>query len=133
MKTTFTTLTIFVAAANSQLLGLDIGQLLTGLGPAPDSDPRWLDWQAPGEGDVRSPCPGLNSLANHGFLNRNGKDLTIPELIKGGAEGLNMGPDFMSVIGAAGLLSSPDPLLGKFDLNDLDQVCIPVYTVLRKS
>ncbi|OWZ08134.1 Chloroperoxidase [Phytophthora megakarya] len=29
----------------------------------------------------RSPCPALNSLANHGFLPRNGKELT-PELIR---------------------------------------------------
>lgn len=26
----------------------------------------------PGPGDIRGPCPGLNLLANHGYLNRNG-------------------------------------------------------------
>lgn len=25
-------------------------------------------WQAPGPGDSRSPCPMLNTLANHGYL-----------------------------------------------------------------
>jgi hypothetical protein len=25
-------------------------------------------WIAPGPDDSRSPCPGLNTLANHGFL-----------------------------------------------------------------
>jgi hypothetical protein len=25
-------------------------------------------WVAPGEGDLRSPCPALNSLANHGYM-----------------------------------------------------------------
>jgi hypothetical protein len=25
-------------------------------------------WVAPSDGDSRSPCPALNSLANHGYL-----------------------------------------------------------------
>lgn len=25
-------------------------------------------WSPPGPSDSRSPCPGLNTLANHGFL-----------------------------------------------------------------
>ncbi|KAJ7282079.1 Chloroperoxidase [Mycena rebaudengoi] len=34
----------------------------------------------PGPGDLRSPCPGLNTLANHGILPRNGSNIP-PELI----------------------------------------------------
>ncbi|KAB9006561.1 hypothetical protein FH972_026915 [Carpinus fangiana] len=29
-------------------------------------------WAAPGKGDIRGPCPGLNAAANHGYLPRNG-------------------------------------------------------------
>jgi len=29
-------------------------------------------WIAPGDNDQRSPCPFVNALSNHGFLNRNG-------------------------------------------------------------
>lgn len=29
-------------------------------------------WTAPGPGDLRGPCPGLNALANHGYFPRNG-------------------------------------------------------------
>ena len=29
-------------------------------------------WVAPGAGDQRGPCPGLNALANHGYLPHNG-------------------------------------------------------------
>jgi len=29
----------------------------------------------PGPGDVRAPCPALNTLANHGYLNRNGQGI----------------------------------------------------------
>jgi hypothetical protein len=39
------------------------------------------DWQAPGEGDVRSPCPFINTLANHGLINRNGKDVDLYEMV----------------------------------------------------
>jgi hypothetical protein len=81
---------------------------------------------APGPSDVRSPCPGLNSLANHGFINRNGTNLTIPQLVAGGKAGLNMGADFMTAIGGAGLLSHPDPTAGYFDLNDLDEHNFPI-------
>lgn len=37
-----------------------------------------------------------------------------------------MGPDFTVLIGGLGLLSSPYPLLGSFDLNDLDQHNFPI-------
>jgi hypothetical protein len=79
-------------------------------------------WSPPGPGDVRSPCPGLNSLANHGFLPHNGKGLTIPILTKALKDGLNVGADFATVIGAAGLLSVPhNPLATSFDLDNLDE------------
>jgi hypothetical protein len=29
-------------------------------------------WKAPGKTDQRGPCPGLNALANHGYLPHNG-------------------------------------------------------------
>lgn len=35
---------------------------------------------APGPEDVRSPCPALNVLANHGYLPRNGKNITPRKL-----------------------------------------------------
>lgn len=75
---------------------------------------------------VRSPCPGLNTLANHGFIPHNGKGNTIPILLKGLAEGMNMGADFTVAIGGAGLLASPNPLGGSFDLSDLNQHNFPI-------
>jgi len=75
---------------------------------------------------VRSPCPGLNSLANHGFINRDGKKLTIPALIKGFKDGLNVGADFTTAIGLMGLQSAPNPLSSTFDLDNLDQHNFPI-------
>ncbi|KAK5109492.1 hypothetical protein LTR62_006944 [Meristemomyces frigidus] len=124
MRSTILTASLsYIGFAAAQL---NIGSLLSGLGPAPATDPRFTNFQPPGEGDVRSPCPGLNTLANHGFINHNGKDLTIPHLIEGLAAGMNMGADFTTAIGGAGLLSSPEPLAGSFDLNDLDQHNFPI-------
>jgi len=39
-------------------------------------------WQAPSTEDSRSPCPGLNALSNHGYLPRDGKNLTTLQLTK---------------------------------------------------
>ncbi|KAL4752238.1 hypothetical protein BDW72DRAFT_212110 [Aspergillus terricola var. indicus] len=34
-------------------------------------------WQRPRPEDSRSPCPGLNAMANHGYLPRNGKNIDL--------------------------------------------------------
>ena len=121
---------------------LDIGQLLSGLGPAPASDPRWTNWQAPGPNDgelsyllrqnftdqsqVRSACPGLNTLANHNFINHNGTSLTIPAIVTGLAAGMNMGADFSVFAGAGALLSVSNPLSGEFDLASINKHNVPI-------
>jgi hypothetical protein len=52
--------------------------------------------------------------------------MTVPHLLSGLAAGLNIGPDFTVAVGGLGVLSSPDPLGGAFDLNDLDQHNFPI-------
>ncbi|GAB7363253.1 hypothetical protein MBLNU230_g3535t1 [Neophaeotheca triangularis] len=84
------------------------------------------NYQRPGPNDVRSPCPGLNALANHGILPRDGRGMTLPILYKGLKDGLNMGDDFTTAIGGAGLLSNDLPTDGFFDLNMLDQHNFPI-------
>lgn len=37
---------------------------------------------APGPGDVRSPCPFTNILANHGFINRSGKNVCLYDIAR---------------------------------------------------
>ncbi|KAJ7142481.1 Chloroperoxidase [Mycena epipterygia] len=58
--------------------------------------------------DSRSPCPGLNTLANHGYLPRNGLNFTIPHLMDAALTAFNL--DFNPVLVAAkfGLLSGED-------------------------
>lgn len=52
--------------------------------------------------------------------------MTIPHLLQGLAAGLNIGADFTVGIGSAGLLASPNPFGGSFDLNQLDQHNFPI-------
>jgi hypothetical protein len=35
----------------------------------------------PGPGDSRCPCPALNTLANHGYINRNGRNVSKVDLL----------------------------------------------------
>ncbi|GAB7347229.1 hypothetical protein MBLNU459_g3331t1 [Dothideomycetes sp. NU459] len=77
-------------------------------------------WHPPQAGEVRSPCPGLNALANHDICPRSGKGYTIPILTSCLATGLNVGPDFALVVGTAGIGSNPNPELLYFDLDMLD-------------
>ncbi|KKY35156.1 hypothetical protein UCDDA912_g04868 [Diaporthe ampelina] len=39
-------------------------------------------YDPPGHGDARSACPGINALANHGWLPHNGRNITYDMLIE---------------------------------------------------
>lgn len=55
-------------------------------------------------GDTRGPCPGLNALANHGYIDHSGVT-NLVEAIQGTTAGFNMGVDL------AGFLSTISVLL----------------------
>ncbi|ELQ38616.1 hypothetical protein MCOR02_004529 [Pyricularia oryzae] len=81
-------------------------------------------WQAPGSGDRRSPCPLLNSLANHGYLPRNGKDISVDALIDGMHAGLNLRDDaklFFRLQGNKAVTASSTGSKDTFHLNDLNK------------
>lgn len=79
---------------------------------------NWEDWHPPSSGDVRGPCPALNSLANHGILPRNGKNLTIPIVVTALAS-VNVSTEIAGGLAKAALGTSDDPASGAFDLDDL--------------
>ncbi|KAF1975382.1 Cloroperoxidase [Bimuria novae-zelandiae CBS 107.79] len=76
------------------------------------------DWREPGPDDLRSPCPGLNALANHGFLPRDGRNITQATLIKGVAA-VNLSAENAVGLFVAALRTSSDPASGAFTLQDL--------------
>jgi hypothetical protein len=51
--------------------------------------PHHFTWQAPSVDDERAPCPMLNTLANHGFLPHNGRDITRDIFLKALSDALN--------------------------------------------
>ncbi|KAJ7575558.1 Cloroperoxidase [Mycena floridula] len=65
-------------------------------------------WQAPKATDLRSPCPGLNTLANHGILPRSGKGLTVKNVVDASIIGYNVQVDVIGLPAKVGFLTSPD-------------------------
>ncbi|KAH8712093.1 hypothetical protein GQ44DRAFT_830123 [Phaeosphaeriaceae sp. PMI808] len=65
------------------------------------------EFQAPGPGDSRGPCPGLNLLANYGYLPRNGF-VNQGEVLAAAARGFNMAPDLALVLTTFAILGSGD-------------------------
>ena len=52
-------------------------------------------WEAPGESDERSPCVFLNSLANHGLINRNGTFVDLFDIVTKMEEVFSFSPEFI--------------------------------------
>ena len=69
----------------------------------------------------RSPCPMVNALANHGYLPRDGKDVSLATLIKGAKEGVNLAPDATLLVGLKALQTSSTGHWLSFHLDDLSK------------
>lgn len=65
------------------------------------------EFQAPGDGDSRGPCPGLNLLANYGYLPRDGH-VNYGQVVEATARGFNMGADLASVLIVFAILADGD-------------------------
>ncbi|KAF8185291.1 Cloroperoxidase [Mycena galopus ATCC 62051] len=70
--------------------------------------PAGHEWIAPTSTDQRSPCPGLNSLANHGYLPRSGANFTVTQIMDAALAGFNVNWDAILVAAKFGLLSGAD-------------------------
>ncbi|EJD54539.1 hypothetical protein AURDEDRAFT_118995 [Auricularia subglabra TFB-10046 SS5] len=74
-------------------------------------------WRPAGEGDSRSPCPVLNTLANEGHLPHDGKGLTPASINQTLQNSLNLAPSLANFLSAPlALILHPD---GTLDLGDL--------------
>ncbi|RCI14542.1 hypothetical protein L249_6584 [Ophiocordyceps polyrhachis-furcata BCC 54312] len=74
-------------------------------------------WQSPPQGAARGPCPALNTLANHGYLRRDGKNITLPEIIDAAFAAWLLLPDMTGLITARGIFNSKHDLGHKFNLS----------------
>ncbi|KAJ2923951.1 heme-thiolate peroxidase, partial [Candolleomyces eurysporus] len=77
-------------------------------------------WIAPQAGDIRGPCPALNTLANHGYLPRDGI-ATPTQLIDGVQEGLNMENAIAIFVTYAAMLVDGNLLTNKISIGRKSQ------------
>ncbi|KAF5646412.1 apo9 cpo9 [Fusarium tjaetaba] len=76
-------------------------------------------FKAPGKTDQRGPCPGLNTLANHGYIPRNGI-ATIGQIQAGTAKLFNMGADLSALLAVGGAVVGGDILSQKMSIGGPD-------------
>lgn len=84
-------------------------------------DETTYPFQAPGTSDSRSPCPGLNALANHGILPRDGKNINMATLIQATFTGFSLAQAATEVVGGVALDASTTGDATTFNLADLAQ------------
>lgn len=80
------------------------------------------EWQAPKEGEQRGPCPGLNALANHGYISHDGI-VTLPEVIGAANEIFGMGVDIAGLLSTMGVVfgGAPVSLFPRFSIGGEDK------------
>ncbi|KAI8716933.1 HEME-HALOPEROXIDASE domain-containing protein [Fusarium sp. LHS14.1] len=76
------------------------------------------EWQAPGAYDRRSPCPMVNAVANHGFLPRDGLNISLADLIVAFTDAVNLDPAATTLVGQKALTTGDNVT---FDLDNLNK------------
>ncbi|KEQ74393.1 hypothetical protein M436DRAFT_44378 [Aureobasidium namibiae CBS 147.97] len=85
-----------------------LGSIAEGILNPDDKRPEpGYEFQAPGAGDSRGPCPGLNLLANYGYLPRDGY-VNYGQILEATARGFNMGTDLATVLAVFSILADGD-------------------------
>jgi len=81
----------------------------------------WPEYIPPREGDGRCCCPGLNAMANHGIIPRNGKGIKFTELTPLINTTYNFGPAFCSfTVHYAARMLNRSYSKGSFDLEEIN-------------
>ncbi|KAF1959785.1 Cloroperoxidase [Byssothecium circinans] len=78
------------------------------------------DWIPAGPDDFRGPCPMMNTLANHGFLPHDGRNLTKSAIVKGLGDGLNFNQSLAELMFEMALIANPEPNATFFTLDMLN-------------
>ncbi|OCH90908.1 Cloroperoxidase [Obba rivulosa] len=90
--------------------------IVDGLTQIPDADHPFM---APEPTDQRGPCPGLNVLANHGYLPHSGI-VTQADVVSAVSEGFNMGADLSELLSVLAVAQDGDLITGKFSIGGPD-------------
>uniref|UniRef100_UPI0030131EC9 rDcaUPO n=1 Tax=Daldinia caldariorum TaxID=326644 RepID=UPI0030131EC9 len=78
-------------------------------------------WKAPGPDDVRGPCPMLNTLANHGFLPHDGKNIDVNTTVNALSSALNLDDELSRDLHTFAVTTNPQPNATWFSLNHLSR------------
>ncbi|KAL6718421.1 hypothetical protein ACLMJK_004510 [Lecanora helva] len=112
----------FINKRNAEPAGLDtpcphMNQMAKrqapGVTPPFDAEQQYVSnqgehaFRAPGPNDQRGPCPGLNAMANHGYLPHNGVG-SIQDFITGTQDAFGMGVDLASFLAVYGAIFDGD-------------------------
>ncbi|KAJ7114332.1 Chloroperoxidase [Mycena epipterygia] len=104
------------------LMVLPPRQTDTGTKRIPDADHPFI---APGPNDMRGPCPAMNTLANHGYISRNGIT-SFEEIIRGTAEAFNLNRDMSSNMAAGNILTRGNPFVNKISIGGVSPFVPPL-------
>jgi len=77
------------------------------------------EWRPAAATDCRSPCPALNTLANHGLLPRDGKNIDYDMLKHALIDIYALGPAFGTIFAHSATKKFANPATHKFSLCDL--------------
>lgn len=78
-------------------------------------------WHPAVKGDLRCGCPAMNSLANHGFINHNGSNITVGQVVPLMQEVFHLSEGLASTVTNLALLAAEDPASGIFSLGMLNR------------
>lgn len=95
------------------------GVTTTLLGSPTGPDPADYRYQAPGASDHRSPCPGINTLANHGYIPRSGQGISLQQVVAALEDAVNFAPNFALVFATGAFSAAGVPVGGNLDLGAL--------------
>ncbi|KFZ11821.1 hypothetical protein V501_04562 [Pseudogymnoascus sp. VKM F-4519 (FW-2642)] len=78
-------------------------------------------WEPAGPNDFRGPCPMMNTLANHGFLPHDGRNITKANAVHALSAGLNFDPALASLMWDQAIIANPEPNATFFTLDNLNR------------
>ncbi|KAJ7592839.1 Chloroperoxidase [Mycena floridula] len=94
----------------------------TGTKNIPDADHPFI---APGPDDQRGPCPAMNTLANHGYIPRNGI-ATFEEIVIALMEAFNLERTFGANMAANNMLTRGNPFIDKVSIGGVSPLVPPL-------
>src|SRR5689334_2633593 len=87
------------------------------------------EYHPAGAGDLRSPCPVLNALANHGIISRDGRNITASQL-KDALKHIGVGIDIrLSLVNSAYAVHDEHSHRGLRNPEQVDDSGVPILNL----